>query len=358
MSESKMSKFSRLKIGVIFGGVFEEHPVSVKSAQEVARHLDADKYEPYWIGITKSGDWRLCDGPEASWEDGAHRPVVLSPDRSVHGLLVLDEDSYETIRLDVVLPVLHGKLGEDGAIQGLFELSGIPYVGCDVQSSALCMDKSLAYTIVGEAGIPTPSFWVLGPDDTVQTVGDAGVLPYPVFVKPARSGSSFGVSKVTSAEELAEAVATARKYDAKVLIEEGVVAQEIGCAILGNGSALVTGEVDHVALSHGFFKIHQEDAPETGSENATFIVPADIPAEARELVKTEAQRVYRALGCRGLARVDMFLKADGTVVLNEVNTLPGLTSYSRYPRMMAAAGISMTELLDRTVALALEGTAR
>lgn len=341
---------SKLKVGIIFGGVFEEHPVSVKSAQEVAKNLDADRYEAYWIGITKSGDWRLCDGPEASWEDGAHRPVVLSPDRSVHGLLVLDEGSYETIRLDVVLPVLHGKLGEDGAIQGLFELSGIPYVGCDVQSSALCMDKSLAYTVVAEAGIPTPNHWILLPGDEI----DPDVLPYPVFVKPARSGSSFGVSKVTSAAELADAVATARQYDEKVLVEEGVVAEEIGCAILGNGAELVTGEVDHVALSHGFFKIHQEDAPETGSENATFIVPADIPAEAQELVKAEAKRVYRALGCRGLARVDMFLKADGTVVLNEVNTLPGLTSYSRYPRMMASAGISMTEFLDRAVSLALE----
>lgn len=344
---------SELKVGIIFGGVFEEHPVSVKSAQEVAKHLDTDRYEPYWIGITKSGDWRLCDGPAASWEDGAHRPVVLSPDRSVHGLLVLDEGSYQTIRLDAVLPVLHGKLGEDGAIQGLFELSGIPYVGCDVQSSALCMDKSLAYTVVGAAGIPTPNFWVLGPGDSI----DADVLPYPVFVKPARSGSSFGVSKVASAAELDDAVATARQYDEKVLIEEGVVAEEIGCAILGNGDALVTGEVDHVALSHGFFKIHQEDAPETGSENATFIVPADISAEAQELVKTEAQRVYRALGCRGLARVDMFLKADGTVVLNEVNTLPGLTSYSRYPRMMAAAGITMTDFLDRALARAMAESA-
>lgn len=344
---------SELKVGIIFGGVFEEHPVSVKSAQEVAKHLDTDRYEPYWIGITKSGDWRLCDGPAASWEDGAHRPVVLSPDRSVHGLLVLDEGSYQTIRLDAVLPVLHGKLGEDGAIQGLFELSGIPYVGCDVQSSALCMDKSLAYTVVGEAGIPTPNFWIFGPGDSV----DADVLPYPVFVKPARSGSSFGVSKVASAAELDDAVATARQYDEKVLIEEGVVAEEIGCAILGDGDELVTGEVDHVALSHGFFKIHQEDAPETGSENATFIVPADISAEAQELVKTEAQRVYRALGCRGLARVDMFLKADGTVVLNEVNTLPGLTSYSRYPRMMAAAGITMTDFLDRALALAMAESA-
>ncbi|TQL69041.1 D-alanine--(R)-lactate ligase [Nocardioides albertanoniae] len=345
---------SKRKVGIIFGGVFEEHPVSVKSAQEVAKHLDPDTYEAYWIGITKSGDWRLCDGPDPSWEDGAHRPVVLSPDRSVHGLLVLGQDdhagSYQTIRLDVVLPVLHGKLGEDGAIQGLLELSGIPYVGCDVQSSALCMDKSLAYTVLAEAGIATPAHRTFFPGDAI----DPGVLAYPVFVKPARSGSSFGVSKVTSAAELDEAVATARQYDEKVLIEDGVVAEEIGCAILGNGDDLITGEVDHVALSHGFFKIHQEDAPETGSENATFIVPADIPAEAQELVKTEAQRVYRALGCRGLARVDMFLKADGTVVLNEVNTLPGLTSYSRYPRMMAAAGVSMPDLLDRAVSLALE----
>ncbi len=349
---------SELKVGIIFGGVFEEHAVSVKSAQEVAKHLDPEAYDPYWIGITKSGDWRLCEGPEPSWEDGAHRPVVLSPDRSVHGLLVLDEGSYEPIRLDVVLPVLHGKLGEDGAIQGLLELSGIPYVGCDVQSSALCMDKSLAYTVVSEAGIATPTCWTLGPGQTVDALGDPGVLPYPVFVKPARSGSSFGVSKVTSAAELDAAIATARRYDEKVLVEEGVVAEEIGCSILGNGDELVTGEVDHVALSHGFFKIHQEDAPETGSENATFIVPADIPAEAQRLVKEAAQQVYQALGCRGLARVDMFLKEDGSVVLNEVNTLPGLTSYSRYPRMMAAAGVSMTELLDRAVTLALEVSSR
>ena len=151
---------------------------------------------------------------------------------------------------------------------------------------------------------------------------------------------------------------TARQYDSKVLVEEAVVGSEIGCAILGNGSELVTGEVDQVALSHGFFKIHQEDAPETGSENSTFIVPADIPAESRVLVQETAKTVYRALGCRGLARVDMFLKEDGTVVLNEVNTLPGLTSYSRYPRMMAAAGLSLTEVIDRLVSLTLHGKQR
>src|SRR5882672_9947106 len=149
---------ARLKVGIIFGGSSEEHPVSVKSAQEVAKNLDTGKYEPFWIGITKSGAWMLCDGPGADWEHDRCRPAVLSPDRNVHGLLVLDEAKYEAISLDLVLPVLHGKLGEDGAMQGLLELSGIPYVGCDIQSSALCMDKSLAYLVAKNAGLATPNY--------------------------------------------------------------------------------------------------------------------------------------------------------------------------------------------------------
>jgi D-alanine--(R)-lactate ligase len=342
-----------MKIGIIFGGCSEEHPVSVKSAQEVAKHLDTEKYEPFYIGITKSGAWKLCDGPDVSWEDGDCRPVVLSPDSGVHGLLVLDQGHYETIGLDVVLPVLHGRLGEDGAIQGLLELSGIPYAGCDVQSSALCMDKSLAYIVAGSAGIATPNFWTVTASENI----DPDQLTYPVFVKPARSGSSFGVSKVSRKEELPSALEAARQYDSKVLIEEAVVGSEVGCAILGNDLDLIVGEVDRIALSHGFFRIHQESAPESGSENSTPIVPADISAELRSLVQETAKAVYRALGCRGLARVDMFLKEDGTVVLNEVNTLPGMTSYSRYPRMMAAAGLPLAEVIDRMVSLALTGKA-
>jgi D-alanine--(R)-lactate ligase len=342
----------RVKLGIIFGGSTEEHPVSVKSAREVAKHLDTEKYEPLWIGITKSGEWKLCDGPGAGWETGS-RPVVLSPDRSVHGLLVLDQGRYETIRLDVVLPLLHGRLGEDGAMQGLLELAGVPYAGCDVQSSALCMDKSLTYLVTRSAGIATPPFRTVTADEKV----DPEELTYPVFVKPARSGSSFGVSKVSREQELPGALETARQYDSKVLIEEAVAGREIGCSVLGNDDLLV-GELDRVALSHGFFQIHQESNPESGSENSTFIVPADIPAEARSLVQETAKAVYRALGCRGLARVDLFLKDDGTVVLNEVNTLPGLTSYSRYPRMMAAAGLPLGDVIDRLVSLALTGKPR
>ncbi|EOD63802.1 D-alanine--(R)-lactate ligase [Amycolatopsis vancoresmycina] len=332
----------KLKVGILFGGRSEEHPVSVKSAQEVARHLDFGKYEPFWIGITQDGAWKLCGGPDAGWESG--RSVVLGPGRS---LLVLDDGKYESFGLDVVLPVLHGKLGEDGAVQGLLELSGIPYAGCDVQSSALCMDKSLAYVVAGSAGIQTPDFWVVGEDV------DPAQFTYPVFVKPARSGSSFGVSKVAREAEFANAVQTAAQYDDKVLVEAAVAGSEVGCAVLGQGEDLFVGEVDRIALSHGFFRIHQEDSPESGSENSTPIVPADIPAETRARVQKTAKAIYRALGCRGLARVDMFLKDDGTVALNEVNTLPGLTSYSRYPRMMAAAGVGLGDVVDRVISLAV-----
>ncbi|MBS2534107.1 D-alanine--(R)-lactate ligase [Catenulispora sp. NF23] len=344
---------AKLRIGILFGGVGEEHPVSVKSVRNVAKHLDTERYEPFYIGITQSGAWKLCENPDEGWE-GAGRRAVLSSDRTAPGLLVVNRGRYDMISLDVVLPVLHGKLGEDGVIQGLLELSGIPYVGCDIQTSVLCMDKSLTYLVVRAAGIATPDFWVVTPDDKV----DPDELSYPVFVKPARSGSSFGVSKVSRREDLAAAVRTARLYDSKVLIEAAVAGSEVGCAVLGDDPDLLVGEVDRVALTHGFFKIHQEDSPETGSENATFVVPADIAPESRVLVQETAKTVYRVLGCRGLSRVDLFLKADGTVVLNEVNTFPGLTSYSRYPRMMAAAGFPLGDVLDRLVTLTLTGEAR
>lgn len=340
---------SRLKLGVIFGGACEEHPISVKSAQEIAAHLDPEKYEPFFVGITKEGAWRLCEGPGPEWESARGRPAALSPDREVSGLLVFDGERCETIALDLVFPVLHGRFGEDGAMQGLLELAGIPYVGCDVQSSAVCMDKSLAYVVAAGAGIATPRFWVLGAGEEI----DPEELDFPVFVKPARSGSSFGVSKVGGAPELPAAIAAARRYDPKLVIEQAVVGSEVGCALAGSGADVFVAEVDRIDLSHGFFRIHQESDPESGSDNATFIVPADIPEGSRARVQETAKAVYRALGCRGLARVDMFLKEDGEVVLNEVNTFPGMTSYSRYPRMMAAARVSRGELVDRMVAEAL-----
>jgi D-alanine--(R)-lactate ligase len=274
---------------------------------------------------------------------------VISPDRETHGLLVVDDGGHRPVHIDAVFPVLHGTTGEDGAVQGLLELSGIPYVGCDIQSSAICMDKLLAYVVARSAGIDTPAFSVLEPATTVA----ADDLELPVFVKPARSGSSFGVTKVDRADELDAAIAVAREYDSKVLIEQAIVGTEVGCAVLGNSSDLTVGEVDQITLAHGIFRIHQESEPEHGSENAVVTVPADLPQEQREEIRATAKSIYLALGCTGLARVDMFLQADGRIVLNEVNTLPGFTTYSRYPRMMAAAGISLAEVIDRCISLSM-----
>jgi D-alanine--(R)-lactate ligase len=341
---------TRLKIAILFGGCSEEHDVSVKSAMEIAASIDTQKYEPIYIGITKAGVWALCDRPSAGWEDGVCRRAVLSPDRQTHGLLVVDSGECRALHIDAVFPVLHGTSGEDGAVQGLLELSGIPYVGCDIQSSAICMDKSLAYIVARSAGIATPDFSVLHGTEMPAP----SEVTYPVFVKPARSGSSFGVSKVEHADQLGAAVAAARQFDSKVLLEQAIIGTEVGCAVLGNRDALIVGELDQIELRHGLFRIHQEARPELGSENAVITVPAKVPADTRERIRATAKAIYTALGCGGLARVDMFLTADGRIVLNEVNTLPGFTTYSRYPRMMAAAGIGLPELIDRCLSLAMD----
>jgi D-alanine--(R)-lactate ligase len=335
----------RPRVAILFGGCSEEHDVSVKSAMEVAASIDTQKYEPFYIGITKSGVWKMCERPHPAWDGGTGRRAVISPDRETHGLLVGARGESRAVHIDAVFPVLHGKSGEDGAVQGLLELSGIPYVGCDIQSSAICMDKSLAYVVAKNAGIDTPAFWVLDG----AAVGAPNELAYPVFVKPARSGSSFGVTRVECAEGLDAAISAAREYDSKVLIEQAILGTEVGCAVLGHGSELIVGEVDQITLRHGIFRIHQEDEPEQGSENAVVTVPANLPREQREQIGATAKSIYRAFGCKGLARVDMFLEADGRIVLNEVNTLPGFTTYSRYPRMMAAAGLGLPELIDRLI---------
>jgi D-alanine--(R)-lactate ligase len=339
----------KLKIAVLFGGCSEEHDISVKSATQIAGSMDTDKYDPCFIYVSKTGEWRFRRQPGDTGDSAECVPAIISPDKTDHGIIALEKGRYRKIRIDAVFPVIHGKMGEDGQIQGLLEMSGIPYVGCGIESSVLCMDKELAYLAARHAGVLTPEFFALQANDSAG----ANRLAYPVFVKPARSGSSFGVSKVHSAAELEEAVKTARRYDSKVLVEKAVPGREVGCAVLGNGEDLLTGELDMITLAQGFFKIHQEKNPEKGSENAVITVPADIPQETGEYIKAAAKKVYRALGCSGLARVDMFLQEDGAVVLNEVNTMPGCTPYSRYPGMMAAAGFSLSDVIDRVISLAL-----
>lgn len=337
----------KLKLLILYGGPSEEHPVSVKSAKALAQNLDASKYDPIYVFIGRDGLWRLTDSPEEEPEDGAL--VAPSTDRKHKGLVVLKDGRYEILPVDVAFPMLHGRYGEDGTVQGILEMSGTPYVGCGIAASALSMDKSLTYLAAAAAGVRVPRYKIYFKSDEI-TVSD---LHYPLFVKPARSGSSFGVSKVCEAASLPSAVRAALAYDDKVLLEEAVGGSEVGCAVMGNGANLSTGALDQIDLTGGFFRIHQEANPEQGSENATFRVPAPVPEAARVLVVETAKGIYRALGCRGLARVDLFLMPDGQVVLNEVNTMPGFTSYSRYPRMMAGAGIPLSEVIDRLIALAL-----
>ena len=338
----------KLKLLILYGGVSEEHPVSVKSAKELSRNLDTARYGPLYVFIGQDGLWRLTKNPEENPMDVL---VTLSTDRNSKGLIVLKDGRYEKLPVDVAFPMLHGKYGEDGVVQGILEMSGIPYVGCGITASALCMDKALTYLAAAAVGVRVPRHIVLNRYEGITT----GDLNYPLFVKPARSGSSFGVSKVCEAASLPSAVHAALAYDDKVLLEEAVIGREVGCAVMGNENNLSTGALDQIELSGGFFRIHQEASPEQGSENAPFRMPAPIQEAVRALVVETAKTVYRALGCRGLARVDLFLTQDGRVVLNEVNTMPGFTSYSRYPRMMAGAGILFREMIDRLISLALEG---
>lgn len=341
---------NKRKIAVLFGGCSEEHDISVKSAIRLASSLDPQKYIPVFIGITKSGVWKCCTYPCKNWEETAADEVFLSPSRGSKGLIQISGNRFQAVAVDVIFPMLHGKGGEDGCIQGLLELSGIPYVGCGVASSALCMDKALTYLIAAKAGVSVPEHWILRGGH----LPDGLHSPYPVFVKPARSGSSFGVTKVFSPEELPSAITLARAFDRKVLIERAVTGIEVGCAVLGSGENLAVGEVDEITLTGGFFRIHQEAAPELGSENSSITVPAGISPEQAQAVKQTAMAVFRALGCRGLARVDMFLCPDGRIVLNEVNTMPGFTSYSRFPRMMEAAGWTLSQVIDRLIEDALQ----
>lgn len=340
---------SKCRVVVLFGGVSEEHDISVKSAGEIAKSINKNIYEVIFIGITKKGEWKLCDSPKQGWEKDAKVTAIISPDRMQRGILLFEEDNVRICPVDVIYPVMHGKMGEDGQVQGLLEMSGLPYVGCGIEASVIGMDKALTHLVAQKVNVATPKFWVVD----VTKGEEVPKLKYPVFVKPARSGSSFGVTKVERESELKAAIKEAAKYDKKVIVEEAITGVEIGCAVMGNQEEVITGEVDMICLSHGFFRIHQEENPEGGSTNAIIQAPAPISEAVADKVKETAKTIYKGMGCEGLARVDLFLKEDETVVLNEVNTMPGCTCYSRYPRMMQASGMKMEEMVDRLIQLAL-----
>ena len=307
----------RKKIAVIFGGCSPEYSVSLQSAYAVISHMDTEVYTP----------------------------VVVSPNRTSHNLLLLENGKVKKLHIDAAFPVLHGRNGEDGTIQGLFEMAGIPVVGCGVLSSALCMDKDRAHKLVHTAGIAVPSSFVLGKSASVATaLQQAEKIGYPLFVKPVKAGSSFGITKVSSSNELPAALELAFEYDKRVIVEECISGFEVGCAILGDED-LTVGEVDEIELSGGFFNFTEKYTLKTSAIH----VPARIPQNTAEQIKQAAKTIYRTLDCQGFARVDLFLTPSGGIVFNEVNTIPGFTTHSRYPNMMKAAGFTFEQIVSALI---------
>lgn len=346
---------------IIFGGASSEHFVSCVSASYVISHIPTDKYEVVTVGITRDGEWYLYEGdvsllPEDKWlESGKCTKAVVSPDREDKSLIVFRDDKVEKIKIDVAFPVLHGKNGEDGTIQGLFELSGIPYVGCDYCSSACCMDKAITNTLADSAEI-CQAKWLSCIKEEYNDIKDEFLkkaeeyLGYPIFVKPANAGSSVGVSKAVDRASLEKAMEVAFKEDRKVVLEEFIDGFEVECAVLGNvdAQAMTVGQIKPANEFYDYEAKYEND-------NSELYIPAHIPEETIEEVRRTAVRVYKELGCSGLSRVDFFVtKKDGRVVFNEINTIPGFTPISMYAKLCEYSGISYSQLVDRLLMLAQE----
>ena len=345
---------------VLFGGASSEHDVSTVSACSVLQHIPADKYNVCMVGITKDGQWYLYEGdvsllPEDGWlTSGAVTPAFVSPDRGIHGLTVLRDGGFENIYTDVAFPVLHGRNGEDGTIQGLLQLAGIPFVGCDMASSAVSMDKIFTNTVADANGVPQAAWDSLTDYEFragLKTLDDvADKLGYPIFVKPANAGSSVGISKAHDRAELEAAMELALQHDTRILFEEFIDGYEVECAVLGNDE-IETGVVGQILPANEFYDF---DAKYTNAASLLRI-PAEVPEEKRDEVAKAAKHVFKALGGTGFSRVDFFVeKSTGRVLFNEINTIPGFTSISMYPKMMEAAGVPYAELCDRLLQLAEE----
>lgn len=352
-----------MKLAVLFGGVSSEHEISCLSAASILRNLDKDKYDIYAVGITREGKWYYCPtcDPDrienGAWERMADKvPAVLTPDRGIHGLLLMHEGKTEAVRIDCVFPVLHGVGGEDGTIQGLLELADIPYVGCGVAASANSMDKSITKAIVDTAGVRQAKYYLAlrhdferGAEGVVRAAADA-LGAFPVFVKPCSQGSSVGVAKANDMLELAAGLTEAFGLDSKVLVEEFIDGHEVECAVLGNQKP-VASTVGEIAPTQEFYTFDAKYK----DESSKLYIPAHITEQQIETVRQNALRVYTALGCRGLSRVDFFVTHEGgEVVFNELNSIPGFTSISMYPKLFDYEGLRYPALLDRLIELALE----
>ena len=352
----------KMCVVLLFGGMSSEHEVSRVSVGNFINNIDREKYETLAVGITKEGRWLYTEATAAqmadgSWEELAgNMPCVISPDRADHGMILFTpEGRVEKVHVDVVIPVLHGLWGEDGTVQGLLELAGIPYVGCGVLASAVCMDKAVANALFEANRVPHTKWvaanrWEIESDLEGVCDGVERKLGWPVFVKPANAGSSVGISKVSSREELKKAIDLALENDRKVVFEAFVDGQEVECAVIGSDPAVATrpGEI----LAGAEFYTY-DDKYKNGVSRT--VIPAHLPEAKLDEVKTYAAMAYTALNCEGLARCDFFVEhGTGRVLINEINTFPGFTSISMYPKLMEHEGLPVPQLIDRLIALALE----
>jgi D-alanine-D-alanine ligase len=349
----------RLRVALLFGGRSAEHEVSVLSAGNVFRALDPARYDAVPIGITRSGTWILCSveggafptavpekGPRVALVPGGSGRLAVIPDPG-------EAPSASSLAVDVVFPVLHGPFGEDGTVQGAAEIAGVAYVGSGVLGSAAAMDKDVAKRLMRDAGLPIARFMSFSLPDAPSFEAVAADLGRPVFIKPARLGSSVGIGKAGTNEEFGRAVAEAFRHDRKILVEETVRGREIECGVLegedGSLTASLPGEIVP-SNRHGFYTY---EAKYLDDEGAAIKVPADLPLAVSDKVRKLSIEAFRALGCQGMARIDFFLREDGGLVVNEVNTLPGFTNISMYPKVMEAIGVSYSELVDRLIRHAL-----
>ena len=348
---------TKKNICVLFGGVSPEHEVSLRSARMILDNIDTEKYRVFPVGIRKDGRWLLHDGEnweltEGTWEfNPANSPAFLSPDGSF-GLVVISGKTFRKQKLDCVFPVLHGENGEDGSVQGLAQLADLPCVGCSMATCVCAMDKYITKLIAAASGVRQAAYvYVTGHDRDAGWDALAGKLPfpYPVFVKPCKTGSSVGVSKVNEPAALGAAVENALKYGGGVLIEECVVGREIEAAVLGSKDPVVSacGEIVANAEFYDYDSKYIND-------NAKLLMPAPIPSEKSDEIRETALRVFRAIGGCGMSRADFFLTQAGEVVFNEINTIPGFTSISMYPNLFELGDISKKELVNRLIEAALE----
>ena len=359
-----MQSANKMCVALLFGGMSSEHEVSCVSVGNFVRNIDRSKYEVLTVGITKEGRWLYTEATaeqmaDGSWEElPGNMPCVISPDRADHGMILFTPSGQvEKLHVDVVIPALHGLWGEDGTVQGLLELAGIAYVGCGVLASSVCMDKAVANALFEANGVPHTKWvaanrWEIEKDLEGVCAGVEEKLGWPVFVKPANAGSSVGISKVSSQEELKAAIALALENDRKVVFEAFVDGQEVECAVIGSDPAVATrpGEILAGAEFYTYDDKYKNGVSQT-------VIPAHLPEAKLDEVKTYAAMAYTALNCEGLARCDFFVeKNTGRVLINEINTFPGFTPISMYPKLMEHEGLPVPQLIDRLIALAVERT--